>query len=221
MPGLEEVAWGEIQARLEGTSFEATKTLAGKNGLALFRYGGRPAALLKLRTAEDVFFLLARVPKVAGGREGLEEITTRFFTDVGYQGLGSMEYKRDPRDGRLVAVEPTVCRTDWQSAVADCNGVPIPWIAYCDLAGFELPPFQQGRVPCKWVELDSDRCSAEVSRRAGTLGRLEWALSLRPPVRGAWWSFEDPGPSLAIVGARLRGRLARLGRLVGLGRRRR
>lgn len=87
MPGLEEVAWGEVRARLEGASFEATKTLRGKNGLALFRYAGQPADLLKLRTVEDVFFLLARVPKVTWGREGLEEISQAIlqnrFVDAG------------------------------------------------------------------------------------------------------------------------------------------
>jgi tRNA (guanine6-N2)-methyltransferase len=74
MPGLEEVAWIEIRNRLEGVSFEGARALRGKSGFAFFRYAGRAADLLNLRTAEDVFFLVARIPKVAWGYEGLAQI---------------------------------------------------------------------------------------------------------------------------------------------------
>lgn len=74
MPGLEEVAWIEIRRRLDKVSFEAFKRLHGKNGFVLFRYAGQPADLLKLRTTEDVFFLVKRIPKVEWGRQGLAEI---------------------------------------------------------------------------------------------------------------------------------------------------
>jgi tRNA (guanine6-N2)-methyltransferase len=74
MPGLEEVAWVEVRSRLDGASFEGTQTLRGKNGFVFFRYAGQPADLLKLRTVEDVFFLVARIPKVDWGREGLAQV---------------------------------------------------------------------------------------------------------------------------------------------------
>jgi tRNA (guanine6-N2)-methyltransferase len=74
MPGLEEVAWIEMRSRLDGATFEGSKTLPGKNGLVFFRYAGQTADLLKLRTIEDVFFLVARIPKVEWGREGLSQI---------------------------------------------------------------------------------------------------------------------------------------------------
>ena len=75
MPGLEEVAWDEIRGRLAGASFEAFKTLRGKNGLVLFRYGGNPKDLLSLRTVEDAFFLVAHISKVSWGHEGLSHIS--------------------------------------------------------------------------------------------------------------------------------------------------
>ena len=74
MPGLEDVAWTEIRERLDGASCEAFKELRGKNGLVLFRYAGRPADLLSLRTVEDVFFLVERIPKVEWGHQGLSQI---------------------------------------------------------------------------------------------------------------------------------------------------
>ena len=75
MPGLEKVAWIEIRNRLDGASFETFKTLRGKNGLVLFRYAGQPADLLNLRTTEDVFFLVAHIPKIEWGYQGLSQIS--------------------------------------------------------------------------------------------------------------------------------------------------
>jgi 23S rRNA G2445 N2-methylase RlmL len=87
MPGLEDVAWTEIDSRLDEASFEGAKVLRGKNGFAFFRYDGPPEELFKLRTTEDVFFLVARVPKVAWGREGLSQVYQCLvrdrFLDVG------------------------------------------------------------------------------------------------------------------------------------------
>lgn len=74
MPGLERVAWEEVRARLDGASLEGLKTLGDRNGLVLFRYGGEPSDLLRLRTAEDVFFLVGWIPKVEWGYEGLSQI---------------------------------------------------------------------------------------------------------------------------------------------------
>lgn len=50
MPGLEQIAWEEIQQRLTGASRES-----GAKELVLFRWRGNPLALLDLRTTEDVF----------------------------------------------------------------------------------------------------------------------------------------------------------------------
>ncbi|MBI5851789.1 MAG: hypothetical protein HZB39_12300 [Planctomycetes bacterium] len=61
-----------------------------------------------------------------GRADELVALSVDYFEKVGLRGLGSLEFKRDPRDGRFHMIEPTVCRTDWQSAVADDNGVPLP-----------------------------------------------------------------------------------------------
>ena len=74
MPGLEKIARAEIEARLRGARYECSRAVRGRNGLVLFAYDGEPGDLLKLRTVEDVFFLLARVSKLRWGREGLAQI---------------------------------------------------------------------------------------------------------------------------------------------------
>ncbi|MCP4542346.1 MAG: methyltransferase domain-containing protein [Chloroflexi bacterium] len=83
LPGLEKVAWIEIRTQLDRASFDSFTELPGKNGLVLFRYTGQPSDLLKLRTTEDVFFLIARIPKIKWGYQGLSQI---------YQSLSSSRF---------------------------------------------------------------------------------------------------------------------------------
>lgn len=148
----------------------------------------------------------------------LVRLTTAFFSGIGFKGLCSMEYKRDPRDGRLRMIEPTIGRTDFQSAVADINGVPIPYIAYCDLVGATAPKVQERRRRIKWVRLASDWASAKHYRGRKEISLLHYLRSIRPPMRPATWSPEDPMPLIADMRPRLRrkvrGALRRLG-LVG------
>ena len=82
-----------------------------------------------------------------------EELTTRYFSELGFRGLCSMEFKRNIDNGRFLMVEPTVARTDWQSALADANGVFITYVAYCDLAGEPPPRIKRSRRSVKWVAL--------------------------------------------------------------------
>lgn len=127
MPGLEEIAWLEIRSRLKAVSFEAFKQLRGKNGLVLFRYAGQPADLLKLRTAEDVFFLVTRVPKVEWGHEGLSEIYQSIlrsrFLDKGlrlYSQIGRRVNKKQPTFrviSRMVGGRHPYRRIDFERAV--------------------------------------------------------------------------------------------------------
>jgi len=147
----------------------------------------------------------------------LEELTASFFRRVKMVGLASMEFKRDPRDGAYYMIEPTVCRTDWQSALADHNGVPLPRLAYCDLAGEPPPKVRRRLCRTRWVHLNSDMRSAEHYRTRGELGWIAWLWSIRPPVRGAYWALDDPVPFLAIFGAWLRRGMRKALRIVGLG----
>jgi predicted ATP-grasp superfamily ATP-dependent carboligase len=142
----------------------------------------------------------------------LIELSARFFREEGVSGCCSIEYKRDPRDGRFYLIEPTVGRTDWQSAVADDNGVPIPYLVWCDETGTPLPRVVPKRIKRRWVHVNSDRSSADYYRRRGELGRLSWIWSIRPPVRPAYWAVDDLGPTFAILREATARILQKLGR---------
>jgi predicted ATP-grasp superfamily ATP-dependent carboligase len=64
--------------------------------------------------------------------------TLEFIARVGYRGLGSLEFKRDSRNGRFLIIEPTVGRTDWQEEIATLCGVNLPLLTY--RAELDAPP---------------------------------------------------------------------------------
>jgi len=125
----------------------------------------------------------------------------RFIRASGYQGIGSVEYKRDRRTGRFVIVEPTVGRSDWQEEIATLCGVNLPlqaWLAECG-----LPPEPPRPVAAPQA----------------------WSASLfhpRPPLpegvrlHDGWLRLSDPLPGLFhyFVEALGRRALHRLGRVL-------
>jgi tRNA (guanine6-N2)-methyltransferase len=74
LPGLETIAWTEIHARFPDTTLVDTRVVPERNGMAIFSYGGDTAPLLRLRTAEDLFVLVERLPRIAWGYEGVSQI---------------------------------------------------------------------------------------------------------------------------------------------------
>lgn len=111
----------------------------------------------------------------------LTAMTELFFRQVGFVGMGSMEYKRDPRNGCFYMVEPTVGRTDFQEEVATVNGTNIPLATYCHELGLTLPGFTHVSPPRIWREPITDRWSAElqpeIAQPAGVLVDAYWRLN--------------------------------------------
>ncbi len=130
--------------------------------------------------------------------EELSDMTSLFFRQVGFVGMGSMEYKRDCRDGRFYMVEPTVGRTDFQEEVATVNGVNIPFAAYCAETGASLPPGQYLQPPKIWRDPIVDRWSAEEQGSAGALPAAD--------VVDAYWRATDPMPWCVLTWERVRAR---------------
>lgn len=91
----------------------------------------------------------------------LAALTSRFFAETGFTGMGSMEFKRDRRDGRFYMIEPTVARTDFQEEVATLNGVNIPLAAYFFETGLPVPPVARPARDKAWREPLVNRWSQE------------------------------------------------------------
>lgn len=130
----------------------------------------------------------------------LQSMTAGFFRHIGFIGMGSMEYKRDPRDGRFYMVEPTVGRTDFQEEVATVNGTNIPLAAYCHELGKSPPDASYRSPPRIWREPVTDR----------------WSAQLQPEIMqptgatvDAYWRLNDVMPWISLSMERITSRLSR------------
>lgn len=135
----------------------------------------------------------------------LARLTTKFFSRAEFTGMGSMEYKRDRRDGKFYMIEPTVARTDFQEEIATLNGVNLPAIAYCHETGQPLPAPTRPASPRVWREPQIDRWA------------LDTASSRDPGFGGArvcdsYLRWNDPGPWLGCMRSRLSERIKSLRR---------
>ncbi len=122
--------------------------------------------------------------------EELTKLTADFFRQVGFSGMGSMEYKRNLRDGRFYMIEPTVGRTDFQEEVATVNGCNLPLLAYCYEIGLPLPAVKPIQPPRIWREAQIDRWSAQDS------GDAHDTRSSSHTKTDAYWRWTDPRPAL-------------------------
>jgi len=112
----------------------------------------------------------------------LRPLTEKFIDISHYEGLGSLEFKWDPRARRFVIIEPTVGRTDWQEEIATLNGLNLALIAYCHELGLPPPP-QQTFDAAAWRE-----SFLHLGRSSG--------LAVR--THDGYWRIDDPLPALAF-----------------------
>jgi len=135
----------------------------------------------------------------AASSEQVDSEARRLMELVRFKGLGSVEFKRDPRDGRFKITEATVGRPNLQSEVATANGVNIVYRAYCHLTGEEpMPEPPRGRN-VRWIFVDNDLSSALHYWRRGELRIGDFLRSYRRPRYCADFSWRDPLPFVMIA----------------------
>jgi len=135
---------------------------------------------------------------VSWPQDEVAEAAVALLQRAGYRGIGSVEFKRDPRDGRLYVMEATVGRVDLNCPLATAAGVNIPYLAYCDAAELPLPELHVVRPGLKWCNERDDFAAAGQYRRHGDLSLAAWLRSLRGPCTYATWARDDPLPFVLL-----------------------
>jgi predicted ATP-grasp superfamily ATP-dependent carboligase len=122
----------------------------------------------------------------------------RLLEAIGYRGVGSAEFKRDERDGKLKLIELNPRYWQQNALAARCH-VDFPLAQYQDLVG--IVPAQEGEYETnvKWLNLFADLDSFRVYRQRGELTFGGWMRELRGPKVYSNYAADDPLPGLYAV----------------------
>lgn len=108
----------------------------------------------KLRQTPPMFGI-CKAAVSTGVYDEVREQTLRLLRACDYRGQAGVEFKRDPRDGRLKLIEINVrFLADTQFAMS--AGVDLPWIVYQDLVLERRDPPVSGRPGVYYVHLLTD-----------------------------------------------------------------
>jgi len=123
----------------------------------------------------------------------LVELGLKFFKGIGYQGIGSIEFKRDERDGclKMIELNPRLWQQNIQAA--DC-GVNFPLIQYLDLTGQSLPSQPAFEDGVRWFDAMADFQSFWSYFRRGELSPWGWVKSWIGARSFATFAWDDLGP---------------------------
>jgi len=134
-----------------------------------------------------------------GRTEAIEEIvpdSMRLLKRLGYCGLASFEFRRDPRSGRYYFIEMNP-RLPWYNSIFAACGVNFAYFAYLDLTeSRRLSQLEkQPRDGLYWY------CFSDQLRRFWELGEgrqfIKWLMAARKARSFAWWELADPAPFIA------------------------
>jgi predicted ATP-grasp superfamily ATP-dependent carboligase len=138
----------------------------------------------------------------------------RFFESFGFRGLGNIEFKRDPRDGRLKVIECNARFTAAQHLLVRSD-MDIAWMIYNHLVGTPLDRPDRYRQS---VRLWSPRGDFDAFRELNATGELSFAGWLRSIAHFSavpYFALTDPVPAMARAHGeflfRLRRRISRWG----------
>lgn len=125
----------------------------------------------------------------------LEEISLKLLSGSKYAGLGGVEFKKDPRDGKYKLIEFNARFGMWDSLSTRC-GIDIPYIAYRDALGLPVKAQHDYRKDIIWIDLHRDIRAFLIYHNRKQLSLKAWLKSLRGEKDGAVYSPNDWKPAV-------------------------
>ena len=190
---FEKGANGLIQEIIPGpdTNHYKSSCYVSKNGEFLLAFG-----LQKIRQQPVGFGFGCMVRSVEYPE--MVDLGKEFFAKIGYRGVGSSEFKLDPRDGKLKLIELNP-RYWQQNGLPDRCGMNFPLMNYLDLVGDDPEPVLTYRAGVKWANIYCDIESFREYRKRGQLSLMEWLGSYRGEVMLSDLEWNDPVPGLREI----------------------
>jgi D-aspartate ligase len=173
-------------------------------GEAQFSFG---AACVEGRPLGSIVARRGRQYPVAFGRSSsfvetvdapeVERDGRRLLEAIGYTGLVEVEFKRDPRNGRLKVLDVNPRLWTWFTLGARA-GVDFPYLGF-EIANGAEPAEARARPGVRWVRMATDLLAAATEMREGRLSPGAYLRSLRPPIEYAVFAADDPRPLASAV----------------------
>jgi predicted ATP-grasp superfamily ATP-dependent carboligase len=125
----------------------------------------------------------------------LIDLGLKFFQGIGYHGIGSIEFKKDERDGKLYMIElnPRLWQQNIQATVC---GINFPLVQYLDLTDHAPPPQTEFEERVRWWDAQADFLSFWWYFQRGELSPWAWLRSLVGISSFATFAWDDLGPFL-------------------------
>jgi predicted ATP-grasp superfamily ATP-dependent carboligase len=131
---------------------------------------------------------------ISGYYPELIALGRRFFEGIGYVGVGSIEFKKDDRDGqfKLIELNPRY----WQQNIqATCAGVNFPYINYLDCIGERVEPVLSYKENIRFLDAREDYLSYLGNRKRGDVSFVEWVKSILGADCYSHFSWDDMVPA--------------------------
>jgi 23S rRNA G2445 N2-methylase RlmL len=201
IPGIEGIARDELASTVEGFQLEGFKVVPARNGLVLFSTPEEASNLLKLRISEDVFVVLARVPEVPWGREGLDAMQRGLSTSLALNhGLNVLRSIRTLPADKTVTFR-TIVRVVTQSQPYQRSDIALAVArAVRSRSRQQWKSVQSGEQVEVWANLLGRelvvglRLSSETMRHRA-YQKIHLPASLRPSVAAAMVRLTEPDDS--------------------------
>ena len=129
----------------------------------------------------------------------VEEVARAVLAALRFAGLVEVEFKRDPRDGRLKLLDINPRAWGWHTLGARA-GVDFAYLLWRMLNGEDVPELR-GRPGVRWVRALTDVPQAIAEIRAGRLSLPRYLSSLGGPIEFAVLAPDDPLPALVELPA--------------------
>lgn len=127
----------------------------------------------------------------------VERLSERFLRAIDFYGLVEIEFKLDPRDGKLKLLDVNA-RTWGFHSIGAPAGVDFPYLLYADQIG-EPVPSGRARSGVGWLRAVTDVPTALSDLVSGELKLRAYLRSLRNTRTESMFCLKDPLPSLAEI----------------------
>jgi predicted ATP-grasp superfamily ATP-dependent carboligase len=135
---------------------------------------------------------------ISGWYPDVAEAGLKFFRDTGLRGIGTIEFKRDARDGTLKLIE---CNPRFTLAIELLKFCGIEWalFVYNRLTKQPLPPVQTFREGVRVIRVFGDVLAFLRLRKSGLITRGTWLKSIAHRQHFQYFRWSDPMPTLVRI----------------------